>query len=154
MKNHLRVALAATLAITSAPVLTAAQPGEEAQEIECPEFIRGAQLKLSDSAQGMSFTITTPRTQYVEELRLALTQAASFLEHRTASMAGTDDPMSRIPPVVVAVRPIDSGMQVTVRARKVTDVALLRKQGRMLELMWQHSTCINGDPAGPSSVSA
>lgn len=153
MKNQLRVALATTLAITAAPFVAAAQPAEDDGEIECPDFIRGAKLQFSESAHGMSLTITTPSPQHVPQLRLALEQTAHFLENRATNVSLEQDPTARIPPVAIAVRPISAGMQVIVRARNATDVALLRRQGRMLELMWQHSECINGEARMPTSVS-
>jgi hypothetical protein len=158
MSHHLQVALASTLALAfasaSGPAVADPVEGVEEEEVPCPEFIRGAQLRLSDAPQGTSFTITTPRPQHVNELRVALHQAAMFLERRASTIVTSDDPSAQIPPLVVAVRPVDAGIQVTVRARKTSDVGLLRRQARMLEVMWKNSSCINGESQMPPSVSA
>lgn len=151
MSHHLIVALA-SIAFASVLAPAAADPVED-EEVPCPEFIRGAQLRLADTARGTSLTITTTRAQHVDELRVALHQAAMFLEQRAATITTSDDPTARIPPLAVTVRPVDAGLQVTVRARNAGDVALLRRQARMLEVMWKSSSCINGEPRIPSSVS-
>jgi hypothetical protein len=152
--SHLQIALASVAMAFAASGPAVADPVED-EQVPCPEFIRGARLRLADTAQGMSFTITTSRSQYVDELRIALHQAAMFLERRASTIATSDDPTARIPAVVVAVRPVNAGLQVTVRARNTGDVALLRRQARMLEVMWKSSSCINNAQARiPSSVSA
>lgn len=151
--------LASTVALTLAipSTLANADDVDDDEPVTCPEFVRDSKLALTDTAGGSQVTITTPHAEYVPVLRMALREAARFVERRATEMSleltANEEPS--IPLVSIGARDIKAGVTLTVKARKAADVPLLRRQTKMIELLWKQSSCIN--PANrlpPGTVSA
>lgn len=159
MRIHTPI-LGATLAAAVAMASTgAAQPvpsvppptGSSAHP--CPAYVRGAKLSVRDIDGGVAFEITTGTAAYVEDLRQMLRELASIVEHHARALAADPHPAENavpIPPVDIVVKDIPQGVVVTVRARQVTNVGLVRHQAHGVEKLWERSRCVNPRGAPPA----
>jgi len=118
---------------------------DDAPVRECPAFMRDSTLTLADTAGGSAFTITTPHAQHVPVLRLALREAAAFVERRAEELAmeavAVDD-SPQIPLVKITTQNVKAGLSMTIRARKLGDISVVRRQARMVEVLWRNSPCM------------
>ncbi len=156
-----RVHLLATLtaAAIAAPSTVAADDSDDTEH-ECPVFMSEAKLTLADTAGGSAFTITTTNARHLPVLRLALREAAAFVERRAVEMQreSTDADEPTIPLVAITAHDVKSGLTLTIRAKKLGDVSTVRRQARMVEVLWRNSPCMrSGDrphKLPPGTVSA
>jgi hypothetical protein len=150
------VAIAAPIAFADVDV-----DADDTPVHECPVFMRDSTLILADTAGGSAITITTPHAQHVPVLRLALREAAAFVERRAEELAieavAIDD-QPQIPLVRITTQNVKSGLSLTIRAKKLGDISVVRRQARMIEVLWRNSPCMKPSDRPrklpPGSVSA
>lgn len=131
------------LALVATPALATAD-GFVPEDAACPAFMRDSTITLADTAGGSQLTITTPHANHVPVMRVALREAAQFVERQSIEMAAdeVDRTDARIPVVSIGARDVKAGVVLTIRARRLGDVSQLRRQSRMIEQQWKQSSCI------------
>jgi hypothetical protein len=125
--------------------------GDPAQEtaVECPEFVRGAKLGVTEVDGGVAFEITTMDATHVADLRQMLRELAAVVEHHAD--APTPDPALDLPPMDITVRDVPSGARIVVQTEGAGNVEQVREHAREVDRFWQSSTCINGAAAAPAA---
>jgi hypothetical protein len=123
------------------------QPTPEAApaetSVECPEFVRGAELTVTNVDRGVAFEITTPRAESVADLRQLLRDLAQVVEAH-ADSATADAEALELPPVDIAVSDIPSGARIVVHTEGTNEISQVREHAREVDRFWQSSACING----------
>lgn len=127
------------------PAPESSQPqAEEDTEEQCPAFMRGSTLKVTDAKGGVAVSITTPVDDYVEPLRDTLKEVADAVEQESRMQAVIDETGKSVPPLEVSTKEIRNGGQMVIRTTKSDQVTELREQARGLEQAWANSTCVSG----------
>lgn len=121
---------------------------ESPQTVECPEFIRGSRLKVSNVRDGVALNLTTSNRENIPLLRQLTRDFVSAVEqHAEAQAKAADmDPDAKMPPLDMKTKDIDGGSQLIVRAENSEDVATIRREARDVEEAWQTSECVTGIP--------
>ena len=155
MTTHKKI-LGALAVVVGLAATTAAQeaPGtEEVPNPECPDFIRGAKLTVTNVDQGVQFKLLAGQPVHVESLRAMTRELAEFVEaHEPSTTTMPEDPAAAtqtlpIPPIEIVVKDVAGGALVTVKAENRTDVNELRLQAESVQELWRSSQCINGPHA-------
>lgn len=128
---------------TPTPEPTQPQVEEDTEE-QCPAFMRGSTLKVTDAKGGVAVSITTPVNDYVEPLRDTLKEVADAVEQESRMQAVIDETGKSVPPLEVSTKDIRNGGQMVIRTTKKDQVAELREQARGLEQAWANSSCVSG----------
>lgn len=125
-------------------------PAPIEQVPDCPTFVRGSKLAVSNVDRGVAARLTTKERAYVGELRQMIREFQRLIDEKVeeeavASANGTAQ--ASIPPLDIAVEDIAGGALVTVRAERLADVAMVRDQARGIESFWETSACTRGEAA-------
>jgi hypothetical protein len=137
------------------PKTPGAQPGQPsgagAQAHECPEFMKGSKLKVSDTKDGVAITVTTDQKGNVDELRKLVGDVATAVDQQSKAQpkaqAQSTGSEQQMPALDVTTKNVDGGSKVTIRPEDQAKLDLVRTQARKLETAWQSSTCAKGSPA-------
>lgn len=133
------------LAIPAVSSAQRAQP--EDSQLECPDIMRGLSLSVRDVKGGIELDITTPQRERVAEVREEARAAATELEKRskaspsTKTMSTSLDTEPQLPPMTIQVRDIATGVRVTVRPDRTSDLDMIRRGGRGLQDFWTGANC-------------
>lgn len=122
-------------------------------EEQCPHFVRGSKLAVSDVERGVSVKLTSAQSANVPQLRDMAREFERVMEQQIAQQStenASGSAQGRIPPLDISVKDVASGAVVTVLAEHSEDVGRVRKQAHEVESFWKSSACINGK-ATPSS---
>jgi hypothetical protein len=141
------ILVATGFGVSSAQVPTEPeQPSQAEPAIECPEAMRGMQVKAETVDGGVVLQITSPHTEHVTELRRELRVMADVIEQhsKTTNTAVHDPEAVRIPPVSISVRDVAAGVRVHIRADRPTDVTQLRELALGFQHTWEGSSCGQG----------
>lgn len=144
--------LVTSIAGTSVAQVMEGPPPETMQQspqaVECPEFIRGSRLTVSDVKDGVALNLTTTNRQNIPLLRQLTRDFVSAVEqHAEAQAKAVDmDPDAKMPPLDMKTKDINGGSQLIVRAENAEDVATIRREARDVEAAWQTSECVTGIP--------
>ena len=146
------VGLASTaIAQTSPPQKTPQHQSSQADETQeqCPAFMRGSTLKVTNATGGVAVSITTPIRDYVEPLREVLREVADAVEQESRVHAVTANGEA-MPPLEISTKNIKGGAQMVIRTKNPESVAELREQAKGLEDAWAQSACVGGGQATAS----
>jgi hypothetical protein len=129
-----------------APLPEPQQPEQAEPVIECPEAMRGMEVKAETVDGGVVLQITNSRTEHVTELRRELRVMADVIEQhsKTTNTAVHDPEAVRIPPVTITVRDVAAGVRVHIRADRPNDVMQLRELALGFQQTWEGSECGQG----------
>lgn len=120
-------------------------PTQEPEATEtCPEFLKGAQLSVSDIDGGVAFEVTARTATDAIPLRAMLRELAAIVERHTQVATTSNDAATfEIPPIDIGVMDIASGARVSVTAERASDVPLVRAQAQQVQQAFRGSACIN-----------
>lgn len=121
------------------------QPSEP-EVVQCPEFIKGSKLTVSNVKNGVALNLTTSVAANVPMLRQLTRDFVEAVEqHAEAQAKSADmDPDAKLPPLDMSTKDIDGGAQLIVRAKNAEDVATIRSEARDVEAAWATSECVTG----------
>jgi hypothetical protein len=138
---------------TGAPNTTPPQTEPIQPEEQCPHFVRGSKLAVSDVDRGVSVRLTSAQSANVPQLRDMAREFQRVMEQQIEQQAAgsaSGSAQGRIPPLDISVKDVAGGAVVTVRAEHSEDVGRVRKQAREVESFWKSSACITGKPTPAS----
>ena len=131
-------------------------PGPGQEVTTCPEVMQGVNVSAEAVKKGVALEFTTPRQDQVKELRSQLRELGRTLEEESKAGPGREPapqgtekqatPEEAVPPLDIAVKDIDSGARVIVRAERSGDVPQLRELAEGFEQFWATTDCVQGAP--------
>lgn len=123
-------------------------PSDHTDKRDCPDFVRGSKLSVTQIDQGVVVTLTTPTEASVQSLRTMAHNAAGYVESNerkgTKAPAKQGSAEGQLPPLDITVTDIDGGAKVSVKAQNKGDVGAVREQAKKIEEMWKTDACVNG----------
>jgi hypothetical protein len=157
---HNKCFAASFILLVGLTTASVAQPSrhQQAEPSDCPTFVQGAKLGVTDIDHGVRISIATDQAKNVPDLRMATRKVVQAIEQHEAhasnpdrKTAETQDNDAAFPPMKIEVKDVTKGVVVTIRAQHDSDVSELREQARALDQMWQSSTCINANQSASIS---
>jgi hypothetical protein len=115
---------------------------------ECPEAVRGVQVKITNAPGGAAVTFSG-KTQYLTDLRNIVHEAAAIVEYHTKLAAIHEEEVlshvgERIPPVDVTAKDTPNGVKVMVKAVEPGDASAVFDRAKSFKKLWDENECVNG----------
>lgn len=134
---------------TTSPHQTEPMPAQE----QCPHFVRGSKLAVSNVDRGVAVRLTSAQSANVAQLRQMVREFQRVMEEQIAQQAAgsaSGSAQAQIPPLDISVKDVAGGAMVTVQAEHAEDVGRVRTQAHEVEAFWKESACITGKPVHAS----
>jgi hypothetical protein len=144
----LRNTLAASVLVGFVTTVAAQPTLEDSTTMECPEFVRGAKLRVSNITGGVQLDVLAGAPIHVAALRQMVRELAMFIEAHEPPIDRqlVTHPQDQLEfPIDIDVDSLAGGARVAVKADKRADIRALREKAKMVQEIWDSSQCINGE---------